>query len=160
MVFGQQVFHRIESNSWTTYGIRVEDFPGESSILIQRIMGEFQCEPENFTGRIIFMSTFNDIVWGERKHRIVYCEFPQCSRICMKIRARSLVVSEPRASGKPDALFSSRSDEAGNQFESSMFKNADPSKLGRSLLEGSKDHLLSQARSELLKQGHQVGISQ
>ena len=52
---------------------------------------------------------------------------------------------EPRASGKPDAVFSSRSDEPGNQFESSMFKYADPSKLGRSLLEGDKDHLLSQA---------------
>ena len=52
---------------------------------------------------------------------------------------------EPRASWKPDAVFSSRSDEPGNQFESSMFKYADPSKLGRSLLEGDKDHLLSQA---------------
>ena len=38
-----------------------------------------------------------------------------------------------------------------------MFKFADPSKLGRSLLEGNKDHLLSRARSELVKQKHQVG---
>ena len=42
-----------------------------------------------------------------------------------------------------------------------MFKkkkrNADPSNLGRSLLEGNKDHLLSQARSELMIQEHQVG---
>ena len=30
-------------------------------------------------------------------------------------------------------------------------------KLGRSPPEGSKDHLLSQARSELMKQEHQVG---
>ena len=30
---------------------------------IQQLMGELQCEPENFTGRIIFMSMFNDIVW-------------------------------------------------------------------------------------------------
>ena len=29
---------------------------------------------------------------------------------------------EPRASGKPDAMFSSKSDEPGNQFESSIFK--------------------------------------
>ena len=28
----------------------------------QKMMGELQCEPENFTGRIIFMSMFNDIV--------------------------------------------------------------------------------------------------
>ena len=36
-------------------------------------------------------------------------------------------------------------------------KYADPSKLGRPLLEGNKDHLLSQARSELTMQEHQVG---
>ena len=64
---------------------------------------------------------------------------------------------EPRASGKPNALFSSRSDEPGNQFESSMDKYADPSTLGRSLLEGNQDILLSQARSELVKREHQVG---
>ena len=61
----------------------------------------------------------------------------------------------PRASGKPDALFSSRSDEPGNQFENSVFKYADP-KLRRSLLEGDKDHMLSQTRSDLMKQ-EQVG---
>ena len=64
---------------------------------------------------------------------------------------------EPRASGKPDAVLSSRSDEPGKLFESSIFKYADPSKLGRSLLEGNKDHLLSEARSELMKQEHQGG---
>ena len=62
-----------------------------------------------------------------------------------------------RASGKPDALFSSRSKEPGSQLKSSVLKHADPSNLGRSLLEGNKDHLLSHARSELLRQEHQVG---
>ena len=38
-----------------------------------------------------------------------------------------------------------------------MFKYADPSKLGRSLLEGNEDHLLSPARSERMRQEHQVG---
>ena len=63
---------------------------------------------------------------------------------------------EPRAHGKPDAMFSSGSKEQGNQFKSSIFQ-ADPSNLGISLHEGNKDHLLSQARSELVKQEHQVG---
>ena len=54
-------------------------------------------------------------------------------------------------------MFPSKSDEPGNQFESSIFKRAHQSKLGRSLLEGNKDHLLNQARSELVKQEHQVG---
>ena len=33
---------------------------------IQHMMGELQCEPENFTGRIIFMSMFNDVVWDAK----------------------------------------------------------------------------------------------
>ena len=41
--------------------------------------------------------------------------------------------------------------------KSSIFKNADPSNLGRSLLGGSADRLPSQARSELMKQELQVG---
>ena len=56
---------------------------------------------------------------------------------------------EPRAYGKPDATFPSGSKETENQFKSSIFKHADPSNLGRSLLEGNKDQLLSQARSDL-----------
>ena len=31
------------------------------------MMTEIQCEPEQFTGRIIFMSKYNDIVWGEKR---------------------------------------------------------------------------------------------
>ena len=31
-----------------------------------KIMTELQCEPEQFKGRIIFMSMYNDIVWRER----------------------------------------------------------------------------------------------
>ena len=53
-----------------------------------------------------------------------------------------------------------RSNEPGNQFESSVhsvFEVADPSNVGGSLLEGNKDHLLKKARSELMKQEHQVG---
>ena len=63
---------------------------------------------------------------------------------------------EPRAS----AVFSSRSDEPGNQFECSMFKCADPFNMGRSPLEGNKDHLLSHARSELMRQRASNWISQ
>ena len=63
---------------------------------------------------------------------------------------------EPRASGKSAAMSSSGSAEPRNQFKSSIFKNADPSNVGRSLLEGIKDHLLSQARSDLAKQELQV----
>ena len=54
-----------------------------------------------------------------------------------------------KASGKPDALFSSQQ---GNLIRSSVFRNANPSKLRGSLLEGDKDDLLNQARSDLAKQ--------
>ena len=80
---------------------------------------------------------------------------------------------EPGVSGKPDAMFSfdserilntfsvrNRSHEPGDQFESgfhSVFRFADPSNVGGSLLEGNKDHVLNQARSELVKHEHQVG---
>ena len=45
-------------------------FPGFNTVAIlneiQQMMGELQCEPENFTGRIIFMSMFNDFVWDAK----------------------------------------------------------------------------------------------
>ena len=64
---------------------------------------------------------------------------------------------QPRAYGKPDALSSSGSKEPGNLIKSSVFKHTDPSNLGRSLLEGNKEHVLNQARSDHRKQEHQVG---
>ena len=54
-----------------------------------------------------------------------------------------------KALEKPIALFSS---EQGNLVRSSVFRNANPSNLRGSLLEGNKDHLLNQARSDLAKQ--------
>ena len=54
-----------------------------------------------------------------------------------------------KALGKPDALVSS---EHGNLIRSSVFRNANPSNLRGSLLEGNKDHVLNQARSDLAKQ--------
>ena len=52
-----------------------------------------------------------------------------------------------------------RSNEPGNRFESSVhsvFRFADRANVGKSLIDGNKDHLLHQARSELRKQEHQV----
>ena len=53
--------------------------------------------------------------------------------------------------------FSFGSEEPGNRLKGSVFKNADPSNLGRSLLQGNEDHLLSQAKSEPMRKEHQVG---
>ena len=56
-------------------------------------------------------------------------------------------------------LARNRGNEPGDQFESSVhsvLRFDDPSNVGRSLHECNKDHLLNQARSELVKQEHQV----
>ena len=54
-------------------------------------------------------------------------------------------------------MFSSGDKDPGNQFKRSFCKHADPSDLRRSLVEGNKEFLLSQAGSELVRQEHQVG---
>ena len=59
----------------------------------------------------------------------------------------SLMTSLSRETGEPDAMFPCHD----------VFKFADPGSIGKSFLEGNKDHLLNQARFELVKQGHQVG---
>ena len=69
----------------------------------------------------------------------------------------------PEVSGKPNAVFPchsessqktfserDRSNEPGNRFESSVhsvFFFANPANVGKSLLDGNKDHLLNQARN-------------
>ena len=42
----------------------------------------------------------------------------------------------------------------------SVFSDANPANVAKSLLEGNGDHLPTQARSELMKQEHKGGISQ
>ena len=46
----------------------MENFPGFTTLEIlneiRKMVAELKCEPEQFQGRIIFMSMFNDIIWG------------------------------------------------------------------------------------------------
>ena len=57
---------RIGSNRRSADGVRVEKFPGFTTLQIlaeiQNVMTEIQCEPEQFPGRIIFMPMYSDIV--------------------------------------------------------------------------------------------------
>ena len=54
-------------------GVRVEIFTGFTTLgilaEIQKMMTEIKCEPEHFQGRIIFMSTYNDIEWRKQGNR-------------------------------------------------------------------------------------------
>ena len=76
------------------------------------------------------------------QEREVSAQHTQANR---KDSLRSHSSEGQKASGKSDALFSS--DER-NLIRSSVFRNANPSNLRGSLLEGNKDHLLNQARSD------------
>ena len=75
--------------------------------------------------------------------REVSAQYTQADR---KESLRSHSSEGQKALGKPNALFSS---EQGNRIRSSVFRNANPSNLRGSLLEGNKDHVLNQARSDL-----------
>ena len=85
------------------------------------------------------------------QQREVSAQYTQADR---KESLRSHSSEGQKASGKPDAMFSS---EEGNQSRSSVFRNAHPSNCEDPLLEGNKDHLLNQARSDLAKQELHVG---
>ena len=52
-------FEWINFRGFTTLGILTE---------IQKMMAELKCEPEQFQGRIIFTSMFNDITWRTPGH--------------------------------------------------------------------------------------------
>ena len=99
---------------------------------------------------------------------------PQRTQACHSKR-EGLITSSSRdlkVSWKPDAVFSchsessqntfserDRSNEPRNRFGSCVhfvFRFADPATVGKSLLDGNKDHLLSQARADLMKPEHQV----
>ena len=79
----------------------------------------------------------------------ISCMSAQHTQADRKERLRSHSSEGQKASGKPDALFSS---EQGNLIRSSVFRNANPSNVRGSLLAGNMEHLLNQARSDLAKQ--------
>ena len=57
---------RETSPGFTTTGILEE---------IRKFMKSFQCEPEHFADRIIFMSMIDEIMWRERQYRRMSSEF-------------------------------------------------------------------------------------
>ena len=76
----------------------------------------------------------------------------QYTQAAQKESLRSHSSEGQKALGKPNALFSFKQ---GNLIRGSL-RNANLSNLRGSLLEGNKDLLLNQARSDLVKQEHQV----
>ena len=92
MVFGNMLSQRFGSDRRGADGVRVDNFQGFSTLgildEIQKMMTKSMCEPEQFKGRIILMSMYNDIDLGHS-----YCECSLSYWECSKIHARTLVVS-------------------------------------------------------------------
>ena len=74
---------------------------------IQKMMTESKCEPEQFKGKIIFLSMYNDIDWGKRENQQnCIANSVKNYRVCSKISARTLVISgvDPRRNGTEPTL--------------------------------------------------------
>ena len=73
-----------------------EIFPGITTLAllekIQSLMRDLQCDPEQFNDRIIFMSMYSDIAWGEKGNtERVWIQFKNICELCSQIPSRSLV---------------------------------------------------------------------
>ena len=71
MVFGNTFCQRFGWNRRGADGVRVEKFPGFTTWGIldemqKTMISELKCEPEQFKGRVIFKSMYNDIDWRKR----------------------------------------------------------------------------------------------
>ena len=66
-VFGDTLSQRFGSNRREPMEFQWKNFPGFTTLgildEIQKMMAELRCEPEQFKGRIIFMSMYNDTIW-------------------------------------------------------------------------------------------------
>ena len=88
----------VDRIEWEPMEFEAKNFEGFTTLgsphEIQKTMTKSKCEPEQFQGRIIFISIYNDIDWGKtRKQRKLYCECSQSYWVCSKIHARTLVIS-------------------------------------------------------------------
>ena len=64
-------------------------------------MVEMKCEPDLFASRIIFMSMYNDMEWGNVNNNIE-CIFKlqNCGRVCKEILERRFVIPRTRLRNK------------------------------------------------------------
>ena len=71
-------------------------FPGFTSLQlchkVQELLSRLSVTPEKFTGRIIFMSMFNDISWGSKDNKKECESNAQLVSLCQEIRSRTMVI--------------------------------------------------------------------
>ena len=57
-------------SQWNSSGIFSQDSPHcSSATIVQEFVSKMSIQPEDFTGRIIFMSMFNDISWRSEENK-------------------------------------------------------------------------------------------
>ena len=91
----------IGSNRWGADGVRVENSPRIHHIADLRRDSKHDDWNKTWNRAIprtnhLHVNVQRHCMVRKRKQKIVYCDFPQCSRKCKMIRARSLVVSWAR----------------------------------------------------------------
>ena len=84
-------------NWWHPMEFEWNIFPGFTTLQlchkVQELLSRWNETPEDFTGRIIFMSMFNDISWGS-KENMQECELSAQLRfyLCKKISTKEMVI--------------------------------------------------------------------
>ena len=71
MFFGNTLSQRFGSDRRGADVARLENFPGSTTLGIldeiqKTMISELKCDLEQFKGRVIFMSMYNDIDWTKR----------------------------------------------------------------------------------------------
>ena len=103
-------------SQWNSSGISSQDsphcsFPTKS----QEFLSNMSTEPEDFIGRIIFMSMFNDMSWGSKENERD-CELSAqlVFYVCKKIFIRKMLI--PRTWIRKEVVFYSRIQKVDTQF--------------------------------------------
>ena len=74
----------LDTNRWWANRVRVEYFPCSSANKVQEFLSKMSVQPEDVTGRIIFMSMFNDIPCGSQENKQECESSSQLVSICAK----------------------------------------------------------------------------
>ena len=97
--------HNVGHNWWRTDGIRVEYFPGFTTLQLVQEVQKFMNKMSDpaHQRRIIFMSMFNDITWRMKDNEQECIANATLVCICKKISSKTLVI--PRAWIRKELVF-------------------------------------------------------
>ena len=115
-------------NRWRSDGIRVTYFPGFSTLELVREVQKFMSkmgEPEQYQGRIFFMSMFNDIIWWNKDNETECIASSTLVSIRKKISSRTLVIFGPGSETKWYSLTKKDQEENGIESQNWWWSNSE-----------------------------------